>query len=683
MPFFIILPPVTTHLYHTMSQKSSVNRLRAGFLLLLFSLASPSIAWAQKPNDPQVEQWAFRDTKAYEAWDITTGSRDVVVAVIDDGFDMFHPDLYENTWKNVEEIPDNGLDDDMNGYTDDVWGWNFVAEDVNNDGKIDEREIIGNNDPRPQVVFREAGTDLEAVHHGTLVAGIIGAVGNNSIAGAGVNWHVRLMNIKVLGNSGIGNVIHMSRAIHYAVDNGADVINFSLIAEADAGLSEAVEYAYNHGVAVVGAIGNNGMGLEQFPRYPACVDGPGEQRILGVSAIGMNHQLAYFSNFGSSCVDITAPGIHIGSTVRYAPQYGFVQLYDDGWQGTSFAAPFVTGAAALIKSIRPEWGPKEIYDAILKNVHKTPPIDEAAYANLFGAGLLQIDKAVAYAASGAATIVRVADMRSRDAYQVNPKIDTLRSVDGVLPVFDDVAVLPGQGEYEYVTIKQRDKKISDIRVYSPAWKEMRSWQVPSLGASTIVTGDVDDRPGQEIIIAPLYGDTTLYRVYAADGTLLKTVSTVTKTKHAGVRMSIAHPADRDEVVTLFAQGKTVTLSQYDKTGKVSQTIRLPQAAAQDKPFAADINKDGILEYIRVSPGGQVTVIDREGALVLSYAAYANSGKLGVTSWIGDVDRDGQVELVVSPIDASGPVRAFSLVGRKINEWTLPAQVSRQVRIFAE
>ncbi len=668
-----------THLYHKNAQKTS-TRLLILCLAYFFLFSQGAVVEARKPDDPYLSQWSYADTKVYEAWDKATGNRNVVVAIIDNGFDMYHPDLHDNTWKNEDEIADNGLDDDGNGYIDDVWGWNFVPEDINGNGAVDESEYFGNNDPRPPVIAQN-GEDLEAVHHGTLVAGIVGAVGNNGNDSAGINWRVRLMNIKVLGNSGIGNVAHMARAIRYAVDNGAHVINFSLVADEDIGLSEAITYAYEHGVAVVAAVGNNGMTLKSFPKYPACVDGVGEQRILGVSAIDESHQLAFFSNFGSSCIDITAPGVGIASTVRYAPAYGLAKTYDYGWQGTSFATPFVSGAAALVKSIRPEWGAKEIYDALLKNVHKTPPIDEAAYASRFGFGLLQIDKVVAYALSGAPVNLRVVDMVTRGAYSLNPNSDVISKLEQPVPLFDDVAILERQGGYNHVGIKQKDKKTSIVSLYSPTWELIKTWQVSTAGLSTIMTGDVHDQPGNEIILVPRYGDTTVYRVFAEDGTLIRTVKA--KLKHAGVQASVVHAPDMDQIVALFLQGKNTELNQYDKTGAVIVTIALAGSAAKDKPFAADINTDGVFEFVRVSPKSLVTVMEHTGAMILSFSGYADAGKNGVTAWVGDADHDGSPDIALSRVDGSGPVRLFSAVGRKMREWQLPLTGQKNIRLFAE
>ncbi len=359
---------------------------------------------AKVSNDPNFYQWAYKDAGIYDAWDWSTGSRKVLVAVIDNGFDTQHPDLRNNVWKNEDEIPDNGEDDDFNGYIDDVWGWNFVVSDSDNNGVIDSDEKRGNNNPRPDVNSLADSEKEEFVFsHGTIVAGIIGGVGNNKKAGAGINWRVRLMNLKVVGNLGISSDLNVvAKAIRYAVVNGADVINLSMVGPENLAVKKAIQYAYKRGVVVVAAAGNGSYLLdENDPIYPICADdGENAEWVIGVSAVSELHRLASFSNIGKNCIDITAPGTNISSTVRYSPKNGLKEMYLGGWNGTSFAAPMVSGVAALIKSVRPSWRAPQITKAILSTVHHTPSQDEDTYANLYGAGFIQADRAVEYAVTG-------------------------------------------------------------------------------------------------------------------------------------------------------------------------------------------------------------------------------------------------------------------------------------------
>lgn len=356
------------------------------FILLALLLAFP--VWAKIPNDPEVKQWAYEDTKVFDAWNYFTGSKAVTAAILDNGFDTFHPDLYDNAWRNEDEIPNNQADDDNNGYIDDVWGWNFVDN---------------NNDPRPEVDKMNELEKADGVfNHATLIAGLIGAVGDNNLGMAGINWRVKLMNLKVINASGEGDFQFLPIAIRYAVDNGANVINISLVGtdtpETHKQVKEAIKYAYEKGAAVFAAAGNSMESLADYSHYPICADADEkEQWIFGVSAITESHHLAIFSNTGGGCIDITAPGVDVTSTVRFSPTNGLTKMISGGWRGTSFATPLVSGVAALLKGIHPEWQAKEIYQALATTTHHTPGQDEVVYAKLFGAGLLQADKAVEYA----------------------------------------------------------------------------------------------------------------------------------------------------------------------------------------------------------------------------------------------------------------------------------------------
>ena len=381
------------HKYSNIRQKNQLL-----WLILIGVFLFPVSAMAQLPNDPNVHQWSYELLNVAHAWDYTQGSQDVVVAIIDNGFDTFHPDLFANVWQNKNEIAGNGLDDDNNGYIDDVYGWDFHDPLRDEPGYADGTFSLGDNDPRPDVLSLAAkGIEVRRhFHHGTVVAGIIGAVGNNSFDGAGINWHVRLMNLKVTDdNTGQGRISALAEAILYAVNNGADIINFSVVGSDDERMRQAIAYAYDHGVAMVAASGNSMFNLNSNPFYPVCADAGGDKEmILGVSAIREGRFASGFSNVGSDCIDLAAPGVGISSTMRYAPSYGLTDAYGGDWQGTSFGAPFVSGAMALLKSIHSGWNPDVLYDIILSTVSRTPPEDPEQYATFFGAGLIDIGAAV-------------------------------------------------------------------------------------------------------------------------------------------------------------------------------------------------------------------------------------------------------------------------------------------------
>lgn len=262
------------------------------------------------------------DAGALEAWRYGTGSADVVVAVIDSGVDLDHEDLAENLWVNEGETPGNGIDDDGNGVVDDVHGYDAIANSGNPDDDLG---------------------------HGTHVAGIIGAVGDNDRGVAGMNWTTRIMPLKFLGPGGGGQTSDAIACIDYILkmkERGANVrvVNCSWgSTERSAALEEAINRAIKSGVLVVCAAGNDGVDTDATPHYPSAYTNMG---ILSVAALGPSESLAPFSNYGELSVDIAAPGVDILSTLPDGA-YGFAS-------GTSMASPFVAGMAALVASAAPD-----------------------------------------------------------------------------------------------------------------------------------------------------------------------------------------------------------------------------------------------------------------------------------------------------------------------------------------
>lgn len=350
----------------------------------LTPLALAQTATPVQTNDTFLSrQWYLDAIHAREGWRSTTGSRDVVVAVIDSGVDIDHEDLRGNIWTNAKEIAGNGKDDDKNGYPDDVHGWNFVSD---------------NPDVRPTST---PGGIEEAWIHGTVVSSIIGGVGNNDIGISGVAWRVRIMPLVVLDTDGNGRDDQLIKAVRYAMANGADIINFSLVGyEPDALLAEAIRDATEKGLLVVSAAGNGelpgGVDMDRTPGYPACDKGASSLGKLTVTAIDRKNRKVSRANFGS-CVDVSAPG---GDMFAARPPRdphdpsGHAAGYVDGLNGTSVAAPLVSGLAALLKSLHPTWRGPEIAQRILDT---TDPIDDQdpALAGKLGRGRINVRRALA------------------------------------------------------------------------------------------------------------------------------------------------------------------------------------------------------------------------------------------------------------------------------------------------
>ena len=293
----------------------------------------PNVIWniARTPNDAEFDElWGLRNTRAPEAWGVTQGSEEVIVAVLDTGVDHDHVDLEGNMWVNSGEIPGNGIDDDRNGYIDDINGYDFF----NNDGNSDDDN-----------------------GHGTHCAGTIGARGNNGIGITGVNWNVRIMGLKFLSSGGGGSTNTAIDAIDYAIEMGAKVINASFGGSfRSQALFEAIQRAEQAGVIFVAAAGNSSANNDTTDHYPSNFNLE-LTNVMSVAATDEDDELAFFSNFGARSVDVAAPGARILSTLP-GNRYGALS-------GTSMAAPHVAGLAALMLANQPSLSASQVISQII------------------------------------------------------------------------------------------------------------------------------------------------------------------------------------------------------------------------------------------------------------------------------------------------------------------------------
>jgi subtilisin family serine protease len=310
---------VTTNSYNSQNGYGLVNAGKA---------VSKAAGVTPYPDAPKLggNNWGADLVNAPTAWQNGHTGKGVIVAVLDTGVDYNHEDLKNNIWTNTKEIAGNGIDDDGNGYVDDVLGWNFNSNNNN---------VLDNNG------------------HGTHVSGTIAAE-NNGIGVTGIAYNSQIMAVKVLDENGSGSYANIANGIRYAVDNGANVINLSLGGNSGNNtLKSAIEYASSKGVIVVMAAGNSG---DATPSYPARY---ADKSGIAVGAVDKNNQLTDFSNrSGSQEIKyVTAPGKDVYSTVpdnKYA-----------SYSGTSMAAPHVAGVVALMLSANPNLTESQVREIII------------------------------------------------------------------------------------------------------------------------------------------------------------------------------------------------------------------------------------------------------------------------------------------------------------------------------
>lgn len=407
-----------------------------------YSVSTGEVITAAYVNDPDYgAQWGVQKIGIETAWEKTTGSSEIIVAVIDTGIDYTHEELTANIWRNEDEIEGNGLDDDGNGLADDIRGFDFVNWDA---------EPMDDN------------------RHGTHCAGIIGAKSDNSLGIAGVTPNVSLMPLKVLGANGAGSTLHIYYGFKYAVENGARIISMSLGGYGFNYLSYyGAYYAYKNNVLVVAAAGNEANNNDATPVFPA---GFPFSNIISVAATDSRDALASFSNYGARSVDLAAPGVSILSTV---PGNGYAYL-----SGTSMATPFVSGAAALALAMDDSLSHIKTREFILNNAKAIASLEGKLYtAARLDTGTLMEDpdlqkvlKVVSLAPEANATAVgvdskiRIYFNRAVDPASVTESAITLKesgggsvsgtfSLNQTILIFTPDAPLAGETRYD-VTLKK-------------------------------------------------------------------------------------------------------------------------------------------------------------------------------------------------------------------------------------
>ena len=378
-----------------------INRLNSDDEII-FAEPNYKASIAQIPNDPdftsngfdEEKQWYLPKINAPDAWDITTGSENVVIAILDTGINYNHPDLSAKMWTHGE-IPSNGQDDDGNGYIDDVNGYDFVNYDSN---------------------------PMDDHGHGTKVASVAAASTNNAMGIAGVSWVSPLMAVKVMDDNGLGDFANIAQGLIYAVDNGASIVNMSLgtliLSKASISLTmdEAIDYAYKQGVTMVAAAGNNGISSISYPAS--------NNKVISIGATDSQDMLASFSNYGSG-LDLVAPGVYI-RTASLSNGYTYSS-------GTSAAAPVVSGVAALIKSVTPILTPAEIRGRLVKYADKVGGVtyNASGWHSSYGYGRVNARRIfVNYSASHAvqrvsSTVTKSFSVRQGNSKTVSLSIDNL------------------------------------------------------------------------------------------------------------------------------------------------------------------------------------------------------------------------------------------------------------------
>lgn len=566
------------------------------------------------------EQWHLEKIRADAAWEKTQGSDDIVVAVIDTGIDLNHPDLANNIWVNSKEIPNNGVDDDNNGYVDDVRGWDFVEND---------------NSPEPNLKNKQNNA---VIHHGTAVAGIIAAEGNNAFAGSGVAWRAKIMPLKIFDETGESNILLVGAAIEYAIKQKADIINMSFVGLVYSEfLEQKIKAAYQAGILLIAAAGKeNGAekpaDLDKSRLYPICHDGAGgENWILGVAATDKDDKKTEFSNYGKNCVDISAPGIKINSSLfQDAGDTAFNSYFGGGLSGTSMAAPQVAGAAVLIKALYPNYTNQQLMQALLGSVDNIDGINPD-YAGRLGKGRLNVYRAVAYPAISMET-------------EAEQKVK--------------YALAAGAGS---------EPKIWLLDAKGDVLKEFLAFSKSFRGGINAVIGDIDNDGMAEIVVGAGAGGSPHIRIFNLSGKLKYQFFAFDKKNRHGVIVAIGD-TDGDkinEVIAMEANGKNQIIRILNERGDILKNGIKTGLNGLAALAAGDINYDGFAEII-VAGGGKIKVMNGSGAELSGFFPFGKNFYGGVNLAIGDLSGSGWPEIIVSKKKGDTMAATFDYTGRLLS-----------------
>ena len=608
----------------------SLTRLKLYALVIIVTgcLSIPAVE-ARTPNDFYFnEQWYLSHIGAPDAWRYSLGMETVPVAIIDSGVDLDHPDLKDNIWRNMDEISGYGLDNDRNGFIDDVFGWDFVDSD---------------NDPNPNP---NGDYSLLGVNHGTVSAGIVSAKGDNGLGIVGITWQAPIMVLRALDSSGLGDPSRVAQAVDYAAVNGAKVINLSFVGITRSSvLDQALRRAYDRGVFIVAAAGNAAEGqaaidLDVDPRYPVCFDSESNVNyIYGVAATDADDKRASFSNYGAACIDISAPGSRIISTqATIAGRSEFTDLYGGYYNGTSVAAPLVSGLVALMYSLDSHLTQRQIMNILTETSFDIDSANSDYFGRL-GRGRIEADKAV----------IKVAE-RQNGSIQP-PEIVTPTAL-----------LAPANSSSQYIVTAPGAGREPEVRLFTEDGlfiRGFKAFQAGFRGGVSLAVGNFDGVNRSSIVAGALSGGGPHVRIFDINTRPIGGFFAYDVAFKGGVEVATGDlDGDGiDEIVTGAGPGGGPHIRMFDKQGQA-----LGGFFAFDDSYrggvdvaVGDLDQDSEAEII-VAPGrgqGEVRVFGSIGNHKYSIMPFGFSYAAGFQVDLADLNGDGAVELIIRGYDDNG------------------------------
>jgi hypothetical protein len=504
---------------------------------------------------------------------------------------------------------------------------------------------------------------------------------------AGVTWNTKIMPLRVLNDKGEGKIYDVVRAINYAANNGADIINLSFVNFTySESVQEAIKNAHDKGVIIVAAAGNeqaagDGYNIDKTPIYPACYDGQlGENMVIGVAATDALDQKARFSSYGFHCVDITAPGISFFNTVTPGGDLNDQNKYYDGfWSGTSMAAPLVSASLALIAQANPELSRREIVNILFASTDNISRLNPN-YLGQLGNGRLNLNQAVEmakaklYSRLGRLIIAPVTGNQNIKLTAANG--DLIKNFSWSEKLTADVSLATGDinndnsdeiivgaapGSEPYVMIFNTNGKL--IKKFLGFDKNFR-------GGLNVAVANMDTSDGAEIIIAPASRGAGQVRIFNNQGKLLKQFLATNREFNGGLNIAAGDLEGHgdNKIVVAYGSGQEPQVKIFSKEGKI-----IGAWLAYEKKFRGGVelavaNVDGRKNHnkaeIIVAPGkgreAQIKIFDNYSRLQKQFLAYNKNWQGGVNLALGDLNNDGISEISLGAKPGAAPhVRIFN------------------------
>jgi len=641
-------------------------------LILTLSLLPLTQVNALTPNDPLYpDQWYIPHIEADATWEILPNDNQTIVAVIDTGIDFNHEDIKSRIYANPNESENSGRDKDRNGYINDIHGWDFVDDDQDPFPTIDENEPTG-------------------THHGTAVASIIAAEINNAKGMAGVSNNVKIMPLRALSKTGEAFMEDIVDAIDYAVDNGAKVINISFIGNEDSRLlNDALQRAYDNDVTVIAAMGNNADGgedLDNTKMFPVCSPGNAKDNVvIGVVSTTQSDKRAEFSNYGSACADISAPGTNM--TVALATT-DFSGKYDNLWQGTSLSAPIVSGAIATMKSKYTNATPSELLLAIQLSADPIARDGQEYMPGALGSGRINVKRAIETLPKLIAKRPKEWGEKPEDIEELkdegtkfvplavgagpgDPPVLTLFDVNGfknswnayaeqfkggvnvAIGILDNkgYSIVTGPGEGGGPHIRVFDE-LGNIKAQFFAFDESYS------GGVDVAIGDVTGDGNKEIIVVPGKNHDPVVRVFTPTGELIKELDIDSTGAPLRVTAGNLDASNADEIIVSEYAGGESTVRVYWLKDNLRVASYQAYALLMDRGVSSAVMplEDRGIIYSGTGPGAgpHIRSFDRTGDLYGQFFAFDSENRAGVDVTVWEPYLDGQYTLVVSSVENGLP-----------------------------